>query len=335
MIQVFSDDARVLGLLVLHDQRFLGLSDVVVELSKQGIKHIPAGDRFGHERQRAVDKGLFAGIVGGDYAYRDVARGQVIFEAFQDAPAADIRQEDIQSDGMRIELAGQRQRGCSQRGGQSFEAAFAGRVEQEASKRQVVFHNEEHTIAGLDVFERRFRNSRLDDRHLDGLSRLEHGESARDHRATLDARHGAARIVHGEPDRARSEPLQSGDPGDEYKLPTAKKEGISIQAYNNSPSRISLVLNRGLQNKEKYGKVFVIAQINGVPVFKANFNIDEGELGGAIPKRNLPPGILQITVFDTSGVPLSERLVFVDNHHLINPGLTVKSLKTSKKESGA
>lgn len=116
----------------------------------------------------------------------------------------------------------------------------------------------------------------------------------------------------------------------EYRLPVARKEGVALQVFNN-PSRIAISLNRGLVNSEKYNKVFAVAHINGQPVYRADFNIAEGEVGASIPKKNLPAGIMQITVFDSTGMPLSERLVFVDNHQVIKPDVKVGSLNTGKR----
>ncbi len=117
----------------------------------------------------------------------------------------------------------------------------------------------------------------------------------------------------------------------EYKLPAAKKEGIALQVNSNSPSRISILINRAAYNKEKYKKVFVVAQIGGIPVFKADFNIDDGEAGTSILKKNLPPGIMQITAFDTLGNPLSERLAFINNYKIISPEFKTHLINTGKR----
>jgi hypothetical protein len=37
--------------------------------------------------------------------------------------------------------------------------------------------------------------------------------------------------------------------------------------------------------------------------------------GGSIPTNELPTGILQITVFDMSQLPLAERICFINNHN--------------------
>lgn len=117
----------------------------------------------------------------------------------------------------------------------------------------------------------------------------------------------------------------------ELPLPAAKKEGLSLQAQPVGANRISLVLNRGAVNKARYNNVIVIGQVNGVPVYKASFNIDEGEMGASIQKKNLPAGLLQITAFDTLGMPLAERLVFIDNYQAASPDLALQVSSTKKR----
>ncbi|MDQ6756826.1 MAG: TonB-dependent receptor plug domain-containing protein [Bacteroidota bacterium] len=116
----------------------------------------------------------------------------------------------------------------------------------------------------------------------------------------------------------------------EYILPSAKIEGASLQIQN-SVSRVFLIANRSEVNKNKYNKLIVVAQINGNPVYKANFNFDEGESAASIIKKNLPAGIMQITLFDSAENPLSERLVFIDNYKLVEPSVSLEKLNVGKR----
>jgi len=117
----------------------------------------------------------------------------------------------------------------------------------------------------------------------------------------------------------------------EYKLPPVQKEGITLQVNNNSASRLFIVVDRGQLNKQKFNKLFVIAQINGNLVYEAGFNLDEGESGASIVKKNLPSGIMQITVFDSTGIPLAERLAFISNYQINEPKLTQQKVNTARR----
>ncbi len=96
-------------------------------------------------------QGALAGLVGGDDADGDVARGEVVLEPVEHAPAVDVGQEDVQRQGVRLVLARQGQGGGAERGDQTLEALLAGRLQQDAGEAQVVLDDQQHAIARLDV----------------------------------------------------------------------------------------------------------------------------------------------------------------------------------------
>jgi len=117
----------------------------------------------------------------------------------------------------------------------------------------------------------------------------------------------------------------------EYKLPQIQKEGITLQVNNSSPTRLFILVDRSNINKQKFNKLFVVAQMNGIPVYEANFNLDDGESAASIVKKNLPAGIMQITVFDSTGLPLAERLVFIHNYEINEPKVTLQKINTARR----
>ncbi|HUP10757.1 MAG TPA: hypothetical protein VM187_01050, partial [Niastella sp.] len=107
----------------------------------------------------------------------------------------------------------------------------------------------------------------------------------------------------------------------QYKLPVVKEEGIGLRVENANPNRAFVLLSRAEKNEEKYGLLKIVAQMYNQVVFKADLNFDEGQMAAPIPKMSLPPGLMQVTVFDARNNPLAERLVFIENYKLINPGI--------------
>ena len=118
----------------------------------------------------------------------------------------------------------------------------------------------------------------------------------------------------------------------EYDLPMAKKEGIGLQIENANANRLFVLVTPGEVNKAKYNKLFLIAHINGVPVYNATFNISEGETGASISKKTLPAGVLHLTLFDSTGFPLAERLAFISNQNIISP--SIQNTKSSFSKRG-
>jgi hypothetical protein len=115
------------------------------------------------------------------------------------------------------------------------------------------------------------------------------------------------------------------------KLPATKEEGIGLRVENTSPSRLFVLLNRAEKNKERYSQLRMVAQMYQQIVFSATLNTDEGQLAAPIPKKNLPPGIMQITVFDAQNNPLAERLAFIENYKLVTPAINIDTLNTKAK----
>ena len=64
----------------------------------------------------------------------------------------------------------------------------------------------------------------------------------------------------------------------------------------------------------------MIGQMQHHVVFKKIFKEDKDEMTGIIPTNKLSSGILHITVFNKDGLPLAERLTFVDNKEYIQQG---------------
>jgi len=117
-----------------------------------------------------------------------------------------------------------------------------------------------------------------------------------------------------------------------YSLPAAKTEGITLSADNTGANKTFVKIERSEKNKNFYNNLLVVAQLNGQVAYMGNLNIDEGQDAFAINKKQLPAGIMQITVLTTSGVPLAERLVFVANHIINNGLLQTDTINTAKRK---
>jgi len=94
-------------------------------------------------------------------------------------------------------------------------------------------------------------------------------------------------------------------------LPPSKPEGISLQVDNSGTSKVFLKVERSENNKAQFNKFYIIGQQLGRVVYTANVNFEEGQTAAMINKKNLLPGILQLTLFNADQQPLSERLVFI------------------------
>jgi hypothetical protein len=117
-----------------------------------------------------------------------------------------------------------------------------------------------------------------------------------------------------------------------FPLPIAKNEGIVISTDNSNLNKVFIKLERSDNNKAFYNNLIVAAQMNTKIVYIGKLNFDEGLDAMAISKKSLPAGIMQITVFDESGNPLAERLVFIANHNLNKDLIKSKIINVVKRE---
>ncbi|WP_119079866.1 MG2 domain-containing protein [Chitinophaga alhagiae] len=94
-----------------------------------------------------------------------------------------------------------------------------------------------------------------------------------------------------------------------FELPAAKQKGAVLKVYNRGARVFYLAGFNGLDTS--MNKMLLIAQMQNQVVYRANLNVEEGQVSGLIPAAELPSGILQLTLFDMQGRPLSERIVYL------------------------
>ena len=121
----------------------------------------------------------------------------------------------------------------------------------------------------------------------------------------------------------------------ESSLPLAKSTGIVLE-INKYPEDIEFNIKRNAY-ASPYPFVNVVAQMNQQLLFKAKANIGKtASVTARIPIINLPPGIIQITVFTPDMKPVAERIVFsnlTDYSFITDLNVPVKDLGRRKKNT--
>ncbi len=110
-----------------------------------------------------------------------------------------------------------------------------------------------------------------------------------------------------------------------FDLPKPEDAGISLQVTNSNTEFVNLkILANNAYFEANQGKsFFMVAQNTNVVYYAAKAELKNQVIITKIPKKNFPSGIVQITLFNNKGEPLSERLVFVLHPESMN--LTVKT----------
>ena len=113
-----------------------------------------------------------------------------------------------------------------------------------------------------------------------------------------------------------------------FTLPAIEKEGVGIRVENSNPNRLTVLVSPTPAQAEKYGRIRVLAQINHQRVYDQILAVADGITAAPISKKNLPPGILHITLFDENNLPLAERLAFIENYQVPAVPITKDTLRT-------
>lgn len=98
------------------------------------------------------------------------------------------------------------------------------------------------------------------------------------------------------------------------KLPKAQQIGFLLAASEVNDSIKIKVYGNYLENK----KFYLIGQQEGDVFCEAEGNLQKGAYTIAVAKQNLSQGIAQITLFDETGKPHCERLIFINQQNFLN-----------------
>ncbi|HEX7845972.1 MAG TPA: hypothetical protein VF476_09255, partial [Chitinophagaceae bacterium] len=100
-----------------------------------------------------------------------------------------------------------------------------------------------------------------------------------------------------------------------YPLPLSASKGIVFRLLN-APGNIHFEIFQQ-KNDPVFQAAYMIGQMQHHPVFKQPLIQGTSSLSGFINTSHLSSGILHITVFNKDGMPLAERLSFVNNKEYI------------------
>ncbi len=97
-------------------------------------------------------------------------------------------------------------------------------------------------------------------------------------------------------------------------IPITRPAGATIQVQP-LRSKVLFVIKRSADAGDNFKTLNAIAHMNQHEVYKSRINLSVKTSGvGEIPTKDLPTGILQITLFDANWVPVAERVVYVNNN---------------------
>ncbi|MFL9829471.1 TonB-dependent receptor plug domain-containing protein [Flavobacterium sp. ST-87] len=106
-------------------------------------------------------------------------------------------------------------------------------------------------------------------------------------------------------------------------LPDALKNGYAL-SFRNFKGRNIIVINTNPETLaiNPNEQLTVVCKSRGVTYFETTQMLTESNLSFELAKDKLPEGICQITLYDSSSKPLSERLVYIEKEHDLDVQIT-------------
>jgi hypothetical protein len=113
-------------------------------------------------------------------------------------------------------------------------------------------------------------------------------------------------------------------------LPKVKKVGISMRVNAAPANELNVEIAYSDQQKEHRDILIEAVQNNGL-IAAYPLKLSRGINVFGLKKNDFSTGILRLTIFDESGAPGAERIVFIDNNDRLNLSLAKDTLSFSPK----
>lgn len=120
-------------------------------------------------------------------------------------------------------------------------------------------------------------------------------------------------IINPLPDKKYSVNVEFADGSTKIvELPKIEKSGYVLAVNNLDSTKMSvrILLTKDLIGK---GNLHLVAQHNGEVYFSTKLSSEKQVTSVSAPKADFPSGLLQLTLFNAEMIPVSERIVFINN----------------------
>ena len=113
-------------------------------------------------------------------------------------------------------------------------------------------------------------------------------------------------------------------------LPTIKKSGANL-LLDQSADGIKFVIRRSADTDTSYSFMYVVAHLQQQLLYRAKANLQVAPMtSGIIPTKDLPASIVQVTLFTKTGIPVAERIIFVNHQDYY----FITDLNSAQKDMG-
>lgn len=118
--------------------------------------------------------------------------------------------------------------------------------------------------------------------------------------------------------------------GSEHPLPKVMEQGYTISVDN--LNEVSTIVKVQASATLKDRPFYIVGQINNYIHYQGKFEFGSADIVKlAIPKDQLPSGVMSITLFDEEMRPWCERVVFINNEHTLTFNLDIRPEQLSRR----
>lgn len=116
-------------------------------------------------------------------------------------------------------------------------------------------------------------------------------------------------------------------------FPSISESGLVLSVNALSNNHLFFTIQRpALLSNKNIPAVWLVGHIGGVSYYAQKIILEDSVTAGAIPIKNLPHGVMNLTLFNENNLPDIERLVFIRKVTAIAPEISVVRKGLSKKE---
>ncbi|GAB3919343.1 carboxypeptidase-like regulatory domain-containing protein [Mucilaginibacter boryungensis] len=116
-------------------------------------------------------------------------------------------------------------------------------------------------------------------------------------------------------------------------LPVAAASGFLLSVNTADPSTVLVKVGTSQDIVDKgNAEINLVAQQNGKVYYAAKTHITSASFAASIPKSRFPTGLVQFTLFSSTGEPLNERLAFIRNPDELKLGISTEKQSYTTRE---
>ncbi|MFN4000408.1 TonB-dependent receptor plug domain-containing protein [Algoriphagus sp.] len=134
------------------------------------------------------------------------------------------------------------------------------------------------------------------------------------------------------PEKGKTYTAQIEGSEQELFLPIALNKGI-VMSVTNSPKTSDLLIKIQASENVAFQTINLLAQTRGLVCASSKADLSNRVIFVRIPKEEFPSGIAQLTAIDENGIPLAERLVFIDHRDQLEITVTTDKPNYAPREA--